>query len=64
MHNHPSGDPEPSFDDKAVMGRLYQCGDLLGIDVLDSIIIGNGSYYSFQEKGLMDAYRGQRISMR
>ena len=64
VHNHPSGDPEPSFDDKAVVGRLYQCGDLLGIDVLDSIIIGNCSYYSFQEKGLMDAYRGQRIGLR
>jgi DNA repair protein RadC len=64
VHNHPSGDPEPSFDDKAVTGRLYQCGDLLGIDVLDSIIIGNGSYYSFEEKGLMDAYRGHKIPLK
>lgn len=64
VHNHPSGAPEPSFEDKKIVGRLYQCGDLMGIDVLDSIIIGNGSYYSFQERGLMDAYRGQRIVLK
>lgn len=63
VHNHPTGDPEPSFEDKKVTGMLYQCGDPLGIDVLDSVIIGNGSYYSFEEKGLMDAYKGQRVRL-
>jgi DNA repair protein RadC len=40
-HNHPSGDPTPSQDDIAVTGRLKACGDLLGIDLLDALVIGD-----------------------
>ncbi len=43
-HNHPSGNPEPSDDDNQITCRLFQCGDLLGIEVLDHIIIGDGRY--------------------
>jgi DNA repair protein RadC len=60
VHNHPSGSPEPSFDDEKITRRLYECGDLLGIEVLDSVIIGEQSYYSFKEAGKMDGYKGKR----
>ena len=46
VHNHPSGDPRPSPEDLAVSRKLYDCGELLGIKVFDSVIVGKGSYYS------------------
>lgn len=49
-HNHPSGDPTPSNEDIKVTQRLKECGRLLGIDLLDHIIIGNGVYVSLKEK--------------
>ena len=49
-HNHPSGDTEPSNEDIKVTDRLVECGKILGIEVLDHIIVGEG-YYSFKEKG-------------
>ncbi len=52
-HNHPSGDPTPSKEDINITNRLMECGKLLGIDVLDHIIIGNGTYISLKEKGLL-----------
>lgn len=53
VHNHPSGDPEPSRDDMAVTERLKATGDIVGIRVLDHIIIGDGKYVSLREKGIM-----------
>ena len=50
-HNHPSGDPTPSDDDLRITRRLMECGDLLGIRVLDHIIIGDGVYSSLKEEG-------------
>ena len=47
LHNHPSGDPEPSEDDKDITKRLKQAGKILGINVLDHIIIGGDTWYSF-----------------
>ncbi len=52
-HNHPSGDPEPSPDDIQTTGRLVNAGNVIGIKVLDHIIIGDGCYFSFKEKGLI-----------
>lgn len=52
-HNHPSGDPAPSKEDVNITIRLKECGKLLGIEVLDHIIIGNGSYVSLKEKGML-----------
>jgi len=49
VHNHPSGDPTPSREDKEVTERVIDAGKLLGIDVLDHVIVGNGSYWSFKE---------------
>lgn len=52
VHNHPSGEAEPSHEDIILTNRLDECGKLLGIKVLDHIIIGN-SYFSFKEEGLL-----------
>lgn len=49
-HNHPSGSPEPSREDINVTARLKEAGELLNIRVLDHIIIGDESYYSFMEQ--------------
>ncbi len=53
VHNHPSGDPEPSTDDLALTRRLVEAGDLLGIAVLDHLIIGRGTYVSLKSRGFM-----------
>jgi len=53
VHNHPSGDPQPSEEDILLTRRLVEAGNLLGIKVLDHIIVGEGVYYSFfDEKAL------------
>lgn len=52
-HNHPSGDPEPSAEDKNITKRLYDAGELLGISVLDHIIIGRGTFLSFKQEKLI-----------
>ena len=54
-HNHPSGSPEPSTEDRTLTKRLVEAGKLLGIDVLDHIIIGDGnvSYFSFADEGML-----------
>lgn len=50
-HNHPSGDTQPSTEDKILTNRLYEGGKLLGVNVIDHIICGYDSYYSFKEEG-------------
>lgn len=54
LHNHPSGDPAPSEEDLRVTERLVEAGKLLGIRVLDHIIIGEGSYFSFFDQRRLD----------
>jgi DNA repair protein RadC len=53
LHNHPTGDPTPSPEDLEVTRRLCEAGELMGIKVLDHIIIGDGTFYSFSERGVM-----------
>lgn len=53
FHNHPSGDPTPSQQDLEVTRRLVDAGNILGIAVRDHIIIGDGCFFSFREKGLL-----------
>jgi DNA repair protein RadC len=53
LHNHPSGDPEPSADDINITKRLKETGKVLGIEVLDHIIFGAGTYVSLKEKGVL-----------
>lgn len=51
LHNHPSGDPAPSREDIEVTRRLLEAGKIVGIDLLDHVIIGDGRFYSLKEKG-------------
>jgi len=53
VHNHPSGDPEPSEDDLTITKRLTEAGKIMGIDVLDHIIITKNKVFSFKEKKLI-----------
>lgn len=53
VHNHPSGDPTPSADDRVVTEQLAAAGRLLDIPVHDHVIIGRGRYMSFAEAGLL-----------
>ena len=53
LHNHPTGDPAPSGEDISITKRLKEAGELIGIPVLDHIIIGDGQYVSFVERGLL-----------
>jgi DNA repair protein RadC len=52
-HNHPSGDPTPSREDIAVTEKLVEGGKMLGIEVLDHVIIGDGRYVSLKDEGLV-----------
>ena len=54
VHNHPSGDPQPSQEDRVLTTRLAEAGKLLGIQVLDHIIVGRNAYMSFADEGLLD----------
>lgn len=49
LHNHPSGDPSPSSEDIEITRRLAEAGKLMGIEILDHIIIGDGNYASLKE---------------
>ena len=51
VHNHPAGDPEASSQDYAATKRIYEAGELLGIPLIDSIIIGDGQYHSMRAAG-------------
>lgn len=53
VHNHPSGDPTPSKEDIDITRRLVQSGDIIGIEVIDHLIIGQKNYCSLKEKGLI-----------
>lgn len=53
-HNHPSGDPAPSIEDRKLTQALKATGTVMGIPLLDHIIIGDGRYFSFRENGYLD----------
>lgn len=53
VHNHPSGDPTPSAEDREVTRQLVEAGRILGIPVLDHVVVGDARYVSFVEAGLM-----------
>ena len=52
-HNHPSGDPTPSKEDINITMRLKECGNIMGIEVIDHIVIGHNKYISLKEKGII-----------
>ena len=51
IHNHPSGNPDPSPEDHALTKRLSEAGKILGITLLDHVIIGQNTHYSFADQG-------------
>lgn len=53
VHNHPSGDPAPSAEDREVTRRLQRAGELLGIPLADHLIVSDGGWFSFREQGLL-----------
>ncbi|HIJ95947.1 MAG TPA: DNA repair protein RadC [Desulfuromonadales bacterium] len=53
VHQHPTGDPTPSSEDISITRRLKEAGEILGLNVLDHIIVGDNDYCSFVEKGLL-----------
>ncbi len=54
LHNHPSGDPTPSQEDRILTARLVSAGEVLGIRVLDHLVIGDGRYVSFADQGWLN----------
>lgn len=52
IHNHPTGDPEPSKEDIQVTTRIIKAGEIMGVPLLDHIIIGDGRYISLKEKNI------------
>lgn len=50
-HNHPSGDPTPSAEDRRITERLRRAAEVLGIPILDHVVIGDPSFYSFADNG-------------
>ena len=52
VHNHPSGDPAPSPEDIDITRRLEEVGAVLGVRVLDHVILGDGRYFSFSDRGM------------
>jgi len=56
VHNHPSGDPEPSESDREITKELVFSSNIMQLKVLDHIIIGNNCYFSFADKGLIQEY--------
>lgn len=62
VHNHPSGDPAPSEEDRVLTARLVAAGELLGIQVLDHLIVGDGRYTSFADNGWLERERSARAA--
>jgi len=62
VHNHPSGDPEPSFADKEITRDVLQGAHVLGIKLLDHVILGRGCYFSMADKGLLESFKLDYLS--
>ncbi len=58
VHNHPSGDPTPSREDREVTARLVRAGELLGIPVLDHVVVAEHGFASLREQGAFQAPTG------
>ena len=53
VHNHPSGDPAPSPEDRDITRRLKEVGDVMGVRILDHVVIGHDRYFSFSDRGML-----------
>jgi DNA repair protein RadC len=63
VHNHPSGNPEPSASDKSLTRELVYAGRITRLKVLDHIIIGDNRYYSFAGEGLIEEYESDYLNL-
>jgi DNA repair protein RadC len=63
VHNHPSGHPEPSANDKSLTRELVYAGKIMQLRVLDHIIIGDNRYYSFAAEGLIEEYETDFLNL-
>lgn len=63
-HNHPSGNPEPSENDKELTKDLVYAASIMRIKILDHIIIGNDRYFSFAGEGLIEEYEDDFLNLR
>jgi DNA repair protein RadC len=63
VHNHPSGDPTPSEQDKFLTRDLVVAGRAMEIRVFDHLIIGDGCYFSFADEGVIEEYEMQAVVM-
>jgi DNA repair protein RadC len=63
VHNHPSGNPEPSTNDKSLTRELAYAGKIMQLRVLDHIIIGDNRYYSFAAEGLIEEYETDFLNL-
>jgi DNA repair protein RadC len=59
-HNHPSGSPEPSPEDIEITERLRECGELLGIRLIDHVIVGGENHFSFVASGYWQPRRAKK----
>jgi DNA repair protein RadC len=59
FHNHPSGDPSPSPADHALTARMWQAGEIMGIEVVDHVILGDNTFCSMRELGALPGARRQ-----
>jgi len=64
VHNHPSGNPEPSASDKDLTRELVYAGKIMRIKVLDHIVIGENRYFSFADDGLIEEYELDFLNLR
>jgi DNA repair protein RadC len=63
VHNHPSGNPQPSDSDKSLTRELVYAGRIIHIRVLDHIIIGNDMYFSFAGEGMIEEYENDFLNL-
>jgi DNA repair protein RadC len=63
VHNHPSGNPEPSANDKSLTRELVYAGKIMRLRVLDHIIIGDNRYFSFATEGLIEDYETDFLNL-
>jgi DNA repair protein RadC len=64
VHNHPAGNPRPSDNDKQITQDLVFAGNIMQINVLDHIVIGENRYFSFADAGLIDQYNSDYLTLK
>jgi DNA repair protein RadC len=64
VHNHPSGNPEPSAGDRELTRELVYAGKIMRLNVLDHIVIGDNRYFSFANEGLIDEYETDFLNLK